>query len=147
MSALVTYEIFRLFFNTLTPDDRYSRRNIQIFWQQLQTPFSQKGKAFCPFSIAFLKCAWNLKHSEKKEDYYRNHCIRRRCLLKRLKGCFSTPFGNQRVNGFETLLKSARHHHFPIFQWIWDKLSWKMSPFVTSQIFWLFVNTLTPDDK
>ena len=69
MSALVTYEIFRLFFNTLTPDDRYSRRNIQIFWQQLQTPFSQKGKAFCPFLIAFLKCAWNLKHSEKKEEY------------------------------------------------------------------------------
>ena len=80
-------------------------------------------------------------------NYYRNHCIRRRCLLKRLKGCFSTPFGNQRVNGFETLLKSARHHHFPIFQWIWDKLSWKKSPFVTSQIFWLFVNTLSPDDK
>ena len=69
MSALVTYEIFRLFFNTLTPDDRYSRRNIQIFWQQLQTPFSQKGTAFCLFLISFLKCAWNLKHSEKKEEY------------------------------------------------------------------------------
>ena len=69
MSALVTYEIFRLFFNTLTPDDRYSRRNIQIFLQQLQTSFSQKGKAFCPFLIAFLKCAWNLEHSEKKEEY------------------------------------------------------------------------------
>ena len=33
MSALVTYEIFRLFVNTSTPDDKYSRRYMQIFWQ------------------------------------------------------------------------------------------------------------------
>ena len=32
MSTLVTFEIFRLFVNTLTPDDKYSRRNMQIFW-------------------------------------------------------------------------------------------------------------------
>ena len=31
MSALVTSEIFRLFVNTLTSDDNYSRRYIQIF--------------------------------------------------------------------------------------------------------------------
>ena len=69
MSALVTSQIFRLFVNTLTPDDKYSRRNMQIFWQQLQTPLSIKGKAFCQFSIAFLKCAWNLWHFEKKEEH------------------------------------------------------------------------------
>ena len=69
MSALVTSEIFRLFVNTLNTDDKYSRRYIQIFWEQLQTPLSQKGKAFCPFLIAFLKCAWNLEHSERKEEY------------------------------------------------------------------------------
>ena len=69
MSALVTSEILRLFFNTLTPDDKYSRRNIQIFWQQIQTPLSQKWKTLCGFFIAFLKCAWNLEHSEKKEKY------------------------------------------------------------------------------
>ena len=39
MSALVTSEILRLFVNPLTPDDKNSRRNIQIFWKQLQTPF------------------------------------------------------------------------------------------------------------
>ena len=69
MSALVESEIFRLFVNTLTPDDKYSRRNIQIFWQQIQTPLSQKSKTFCGFFIAFLKCAWNLEHSEKKQKY------------------------------------------------------------------------------
>ena len=69
MSALVTSQIFRLFVNTLTPDDRYSRRNMQIFWQQFKTTLSQKGKTFGGFFIAFLKCAWNLERSEKKEEY------------------------------------------------------------------------------
>ena len=69
MSALVTSEIFRLFVNTLTTDDKYSRRYMQISWEQLQTPLSQKGKAFCPFLIEFLECAINLEHSEKKEEY------------------------------------------------------------------------------
>ena len=69
MSALVTSQIFRLFVNTLTPDDKYSHRNIKTFWQQLQTPLSQKRKTFYQFLIAFLNCGWNLEHSEKKEEY------------------------------------------------------------------------------
>ena len=62
MSALVTSEIFRLFVNTLTPDDNYSCRNTQIFWQQWEFFFWE-------FFIAFPKCALNLEHSEKKEKY------------------------------------------------------------------------------
>ena len=31
MSALVTSKIFRLFVNTLSSDDKYFRRNMQIF--------------------------------------------------------------------------------------------------------------------
>ena len=69
MSSLVTSEIFRLFVNTLTADDKYCRRSMQIFLQQLQTRLSQKGKTFCPFVIVFLKCSWNLEHSEKEEEY------------------------------------------------------------------------------
>ena len=69
MSVLVTSEIFRLFVNTLTPDGNYSLRNMQIFWQQIQTLLSQKGETLCGFFIALLKCAWNLEHSEKKEKY------------------------------------------------------------------------------
>ena len=68
MSALVTSEISRLFVNTLTTDDKYSRRNMQIFWQQLQMLLSPEQNPFCQFLIAFLKCSWNLEHSEKKED-------------------------------------------------------------------------------
>ena len=69
MSALVTTEIFTLFVNTLTPDDKYSRRYMQIFWHQLQTLLSQEETTFCQFLIAFPKCAWNLEHSEQKEEY------------------------------------------------------------------------------
>ena len=53
----------------MTPDDKYSRRYVQILWQQLQTPWSQKGILLFRIFIAFLKCAWNLQHSEKKEEY------------------------------------------------------------------------------
>ena len=70
MSALVTSQIFRLFVNTLTPDDKYSRRFMQTFWQQVQTPLSQKGETFFGFFIEFLKFACNFQHSEKKEKYY-----------------------------------------------------------------------------
>ena len=69
MSALVTSEMFRVSVNTLTPDDKYSRRHMQIFWQQLQTPLSQKGKTFSRYLIVFLKCSWNLQRSKKQEEY------------------------------------------------------------------------------
>ena len=69
MSVLVTSGIFRLFVNTLCPDDKYSLRNLQIFWQQLQIVLSQNRQAFYQFSIAFPKYAWNLEHSKKKQEY------------------------------------------------------------------------------
>ena len=67
MSALVIYEIFRLFVNTLTPDDKYSRRYMQIFWQQLQTSLSQKGMAFFRFFIVFWNVneIWNILRKKK----------------------------------------------------------------------------------
>ena len=68
MSALVTSEIFRLFLNTLTPDDKYARRYMQIFWPQIQTLLSQKKEIFSQFLIAFLKSAWNLEHLKTKNN-------------------------------------------------------------------------------
>ena len=69
MFALVTSEIFILFVNTLTPEDKYSSRYMQSFWEQLQRPLCQKGMVVFRFFIAFLKCSWNLEHSEKEEEY------------------------------------------------------------------------------
>ena len=61
MSALVTSEVFRLFVDTLTSDVKYSRRNMQIFWQQFQTLLSQKRKIFFDFLLHF----WNVHEIEK----------------------------------------------------------------------------------
>ena len=37
--------------------------------QQFQTPYSQKQKTFSGFFIVFLKCAWNLQHFQKKNEF------------------------------------------------------------------------------
>ena len=42
---------------------------MQNFPQQFQTPLSQKQKTFSGVFIAFLKCAWNLEHFQKKDEY------------------------------------------------------------------------------
>ena len=42
---------------------------MQNLTQQFQTPASQKQKIFSRFFIAFLKCAWNLEHFQKKDKY------------------------------------------------------------------------------
>ena len=68
-SAIVRSEILTLFVNTLTTDDKNSRRNMLNFTQQLETPLSQKHKTFSGFFIAFLKCALNLEHFEQKAEY------------------------------------------------------------------------------
>ena len=60
--------MLRLFGNTLTVDDKYSCRNMQNFLQQFQTLLSQKRKTLSGFFIAFLKCAWNSEHFEKKDE-------------------------------------------------------------------------------
>ena len=68
-SALVSSEILTLFVNTLTPDDKYSRRNMLKFTQKLEAPLSQKEKTFSGFFLAFLKCELNLEHFAKKDEY------------------------------------------------------------------------------
>ena len=60
---------------------------------------------------------------------------------------FRTPFGNQRVNGFQTPLKVGRRHYYPFFRCISGKLSWKKTDLLWSKILRLFANTLTADDK
>ena len=69
MSALVWFEILRLFVKTLTAYDKYSGTDTESLPQQFQTPLSQKQKTFSGFFIAFLKCAWNLEYFQKKDQY------------------------------------------------------------------------------
>ena len=57
MSALVTSEISRLFVNTLTPDDKYSRRYMQIFWQQIKRLYLKNESLFVDCWLHF----WNVR--------------------------------------------------------------------------------------
>ena len=61
--------------------------------------------------------------------------------------CFRTPIGNERVNGFQTLQKSARNNYYLVFSKIRGKLSLKKSALVRSESMRLLVNILTEDDK
>ena len=67
----VWYKILRLFVNALIADDKHSGSNMQNLPQQFQMPLSKKQKTFSGFFIAFLKCAWNLEHFQKKDEYSR----------------------------------------------------------------------------
>ena len=55
----------------MTTDDKYSRRNMLTFTQQIEASLSQTQKTFSGFFLAFLKCALNLEHFEKKDEYPR----------------------------------------------------------------------------
>ena len=125
---------------------------MENFLQQLQTLLFQKPKTFSGFFIAFLKCAWNLEQFEKKDECPRG--IISEIIVSESgwywnvkNSCFRTPFRNQRVNGFQTLLEVARHHCYPFFPWIPGKLSWKKTALLWPKILSLIANTLTADDK
>ena len=67
-SVLVRRKSLLLFVNTLTADDKYSLLKRDNLAQPIRTQLSQKQKAFYLFFLAFLKCALNLKHFQKKDD-------------------------------------------------------------------------------
>ena len=53
----------------MTTDDKYSRRNMLNFTQQLEALLYQQQKTFSGWFLAFLKCALNLEHFAKKDEY------------------------------------------------------------------------------
>ena len=131
---------------------------MQNFLQQRQTLLSQKQKTLSGFFIAFLKCALNLQHFEKKDEFPSlaiSEIIVSEIIypkevateMSRTWSCFRTPFGNQLINWFQTPLKVATHHYYPFFPWISGQLSWKKTALLWLKILRHFVNTLTADDK
>ena len=81
-------------------------------------------------------------------NYFRTLLFRKEVATETSRrSCFKTRFDNQRVNGLQTPLKVARHHYYPFFPWISDKLSWKKTALLWSKILRLFAKTLTADDK
>ena len=94
----------------MTTDDKYSRRNMLNFTQQLEALLSQKQKTFSVLFLAFLKYALNLEDLERKDEY--PSLVISRIIDSEIGGnltskrsCFRTPFGSQCVTGFQTRLK------------------------------------------
>ena len=122
------------------------------FLQQLQTLFSEKRKTFSGYFLHF----WNVHEIYnilKKRMSVLAWSFSKLFFRKEVatgtsrRACFRTPFGNHRVNEFQTPLKVARHHYYPLFPWISRKLRWKKTALLWSKILRLFANTLTADDK
>ena len=67
-SLLVLYKILRVFFNTLTVDDKHYVLKRDKLTQPIQAQLSQKLKAFSFFFVAFLKSILNFKHLPIKDD-------------------------------------------------------------------------------
>ena len=71
---LVLSKILRLFFNTLTDDDKYSILHRDNLTQPIQILLSQKQKTFSQFFSAFSKSTFNFEHFQKKYDPH-SRCI------------------------------------------------------------------------
>ena len=68
-SLLVVHKILRVFFNTLTVNDKHYLLNRDNLTQPSQIQLSEKQKTFSEFFFfAFLKLILNSKHLPKKDD-------------------------------------------------------------------------------
>ena len=124
----------------------------RIFCNNFKRFHLKNGRHFLDFLLHF----WNVHETEnifKKRMSVLNELFPKLLFPKVVgtetsrRSCFRTPFYNQRVSGFQTPLKVARHHCYPFFPWIPGKLSWKKTDLLWSKILRLLANTLTADDK
>ena len=67
-SLLVTWNVLRLFANTLTADDKYSLISRDNWMETIQMHLSQKQNIFSEFFSAFFESALNFEHFQKKDD-------------------------------------------------------------------------------
>ena len=152
-SVLVVYKFLRLFFNILTPDDKYSLSKKRVFDATSSNSIIWKSKnmfsiLFCiskiyvKFRTLFKKrwaseiiCFWNYRLQKAELNKYPKSPVSKHLwIVKMLKG----------RKDYLNLHCSA----FVIFFWsLWNKISSKNSVLVVSKTLTLFFNILTPDDK
>ena len=59
------------------------------------------------------------------------------------RDCFWEPFGSERVNEAQNLVKSAEKYFYPTFSSLWANLKLKKLILIRSEILGLLVNTVT----
>ena len=124
----------------------------RIFCNNFKRFYLKNGRLFLDFSLKFWKAREIYNISKKRmrvlAKLFPKLLFRTEVATETSRrSFFRTPFGNQRVNGFQTQLKVATPHYYPFFPWISGKLSWKETALLRWKILRLFVNTLTADDK
>ena len=62
------HKILRLFFNTLTVNDKHYMLKRDNLPQPIQMQLSQKQNTFSEFFFSFLKSSLNFKHLTTKDD-------------------------------------------------------------------------------
>ena len=124
----------------------------RIFFNNFKRYYLKNGRLF----LYFLLHIWNVheiqnilkKRMRVLEKLFPKLLFRKEIATEASRrSCFRTPFGNQRVKGFQTGLKVARHYYYPFSPWIPGKLIWKKSDLFWYYFLTLFANTFTADDK
>ena len=114
--------------------------------------YLKKGKLF----LKFLLHLWNvhqLSNIFKKKMIVIANVFPKLQTVKYLvkppsrKLLFRTSFENQRINGYRTVVKSAREHFYHIFSSFWGEVIWKSSALLKFEILLAIGNTLTAGDK
>ena len=72
---LVLAKMLRVFFDTLTADDKYFPLNRDNLLQPIQILLSQKQKTLSQFFFALLKSTLNFEHFQKKMTLIHSLCI------------------------------------------------------------------------
>ena len=153
MSLLVIHKILWLFVNTLTTDDKYSLFNRDNLAEPLRMQLCKKEikNGLSQFLTAFLESRSNSKHFEKQMTL-RGYVFP---ILQTAKdevrqvsenSRFRRTFDKQHVQWCQTLSKSSQQNLQHTCWSIWTKFSRKCL-LVIHKILWLFVNTLSDDDK
>ena len=115
MSLLVISEILGLFVNTLTADDKHSRRNSENLWQSIQMQLSKKDETFFEFFASFLKLSSFFQIFEKKITLIAYESLKLRTenvvvreISRKLRPRILS--NKQHVKVCQTLMKSVRHN-------------------------------------
>ena len=129
-------------------DGKCPVQECEILSLLIEMKLSKNQKYFSQFFVPFME----LTSSFKKMILIAN-AFPQLQTLKHLvrplskKSCFRTPFDSQHVKESETLVRSLWVHFYDVFASLWGELIWKISPLVICIVLWVFVNTLTADDK
>ena len=102
-----------MFRNTLTANDKYPFRELEILLSPIQLQLSLKLKTFSEFFAPFPESTSNFKHFEKKKIFVIASLFRKLQTVKNFvrplskKHRFRTPVGSEYFKESQTFLKSA----------------------------------------